>query len=102
MQTAQVSARTLKHASSPAPATDAELVERAAKGDESAFERIMRKNNSSRLFLRMMRSKADSSPLAARSTSSASVAGAGDDACFKVRADTCAVCIYSLSSRQMQ
>src|SRR5688572_24665744 len=54
MQTAQVTARTLKHASLPASATDAELIERAAKGDESAFERIMRKNN--RLLFRTARS----------------------------------------------
>jgi RNA polymerase sigma-70 factor, ECF subfamily len=54
MQTAQASAQTLKHASLPASATDAELVERAAKGDELAFERIMRKNN--RLLFRTARS----------------------------------------------
>ena len=47
-------ARTLKHAPLPAAATDAELVERAANGDESAFERIMRTNN--RLLFRTARS----------------------------------------------
>jgi RNA polymerase sigma-70 factor, ECF subfamily len=54
MQTAQTSARIFKHASLPASATDAELVECAAKGDDSAFERIMRKNN--RLLFRTARS----------------------------------------------
>src|SRR5687768_13095249 len=54
MPPAQTSARTLEHASLPASATDAELVERAAKGDETAFERIMRKNN--RLLFRTARS----------------------------------------------
>jgi RNA polymerase sigma-70 factor (ECF subfamily) len=54
MQTAQTSARRIRDASSPAAATDAELVERAANGDESAFERIMRKNN--RLLFRTARS----------------------------------------------
>ncbi len=50
MQTAQ----SLKHAPLPAGATDAELAERAAKGDESAFERIMRQHN--RLLFRTARS----------------------------------------------
>ena len=50
MQTAQ----TLKHAPLAAAATDAELAERAAKGDESAFERIMRQHN--RLLFRTARS----------------------------------------------
>ncbi len=54
MQTAQASPQALKHASLPASTTDAELVERAAKGDELAFERIMRKNN--RLLFRTARS----------------------------------------------
>ena len=54
MQTAQTSARTFEHTSLLASATDAELVERAANGDESAFERIMRKNN--RLLFRTARS----------------------------------------------
>ena len=54
MQTAQTSARPFEHASLPASATDAELVERAANGDELAFERIMRKNN--RLLFRTARS----------------------------------------------
>ena len=53
MQVAQTSARALKPASLPA-ATDIELVERAANGDESAFERIMRRNN--RLLFRTARS----------------------------------------------
>ena len=50
MQTAQ----SLKHPPLPAGATDAELAERAAKGDESAFERIMRQHN--RLLFRTARS----------------------------------------------
>ena len=54
MQTAQTSARTFEHTSLLASATDAELVERAANGDELAFERIMRKNN--RLLFRTARS----------------------------------------------
>ncbi|MEO8185944.1 MAG: RNA polymerase sigma factor [Burkholderiaceae bacterium] len=54
MRATQTSARTFEHASLPAAATDAELAERAAKGDESAFERIMRKNN--RLLFRTARS----------------------------------------------
>ena len=53
MQVAQTSARALKPAPLPA-ATDIELVERAANGDESAFERIMRRNN--RLLFRTARS----------------------------------------------
>ena len=44
----------MKHASLPASTTDAELVERAAEGDEVAFERIMRRNN--RLLFRTARS----------------------------------------------
>ena len=54
MQTAPTPTRIFQPASLPAAATDAELVERAAKGDESAFERIMRKNN--RLLFRTARS----------------------------------------------
>lgn len=54
MQTAQTSAQFFEHASLLASATDAELVERAANGDELAFERIMRKNN--RLLFRTARS----------------------------------------------
>ena len=54
MQTAPTSAHPYEQASLPAGATDAELVERAAKGDEAAFERIMRKNN--RLLFRTARS----------------------------------------------
>ncbi len=50
MQTAP----TLKLASLPGAATDAELVERAANGDEAAFERIMRQNN--QLLFRTARS----------------------------------------------
>ena len=50
MQTAQ----TLKHAPLPAAATDAELAEHAANGDELAFERIMRNHN--RLLFRTARS----------------------------------------------
>ena len=48
--------RTFRPASAVADCrpTDAELVERAANGDESAFERIMRKNN--RLLFRTARS----------------------------------------------
>ena len=53
MQPAQTLART-HEGSLPATATDAELVERAANGDEAAFERIMRKNN--RLLFRTARS----------------------------------------------
>ena len=54
MQTAPTSTRISQPASLPTAATDAELVERAAKGDDSAFERIMRKNN--RLLFRTARS----------------------------------------------
>jgi len=54
MQAAQTSARTLSHASLPAAATDVELASRAARGDEAAFERIMRKHN--RLLFRTARS----------------------------------------------
>jgi RNA polymerase sigma-70 factor (ECF subfamily) len=54
MPPAQTSARTLEHAPLPASATDAELAQRAANGDETAFERIMRKNN--RLLFRTARS----------------------------------------------
>ena len=54
MQTAPTSTRTFESASLPAAVTDAELIERAANGDEAAFERIMRKNN--RLLFRTARS----------------------------------------------
>ena len=54
MQTAPTSTQMFQPASLPTGATDAELVERAANGDESAFERIMRKNN--RLLFRTARS----------------------------------------------
>lgn len=54
MQAAQTSARTFKPAPLPAAINDAELVERAASGDQSAFERIMRRNN--RLLFRTARS----------------------------------------------
>src|SRR5687768_14857916 len=54
MQTGQTSVPALTPAPSPATTTDAELVERAASGDEFAFERIMRKNN--RLLFRTARS----------------------------------------------
>jgi len=54
MQTAITSTRTFQPAPLPARATDAELVERAASGDQVAFERIMRKNN--RLLFRTARS----------------------------------------------
>ena len=54
MQPAQISARNLEPAPLPASATDAELAHRAASGDETAFERIMRKNN--RLLFRTARS----------------------------------------------
>ena len=54
MQTAPMSTQMFQPASLPTDATDAELVERAPNGDESAFERIMRKNN--RLLFRTARS----------------------------------------------
>ena len=54
MQTAQTSVRAFTPAPLPATTTDAELVERAASGDEFAFERIMRQNN--RLLFRTARS----------------------------------------------
>ena len=64
----------------------------ASSASASVFRMLRAVRNSSRLFLRMMRSKANSSPLAARSTSSASVAEAGNDACFKA----CGGCLCSL------
>ena len=54
MQTAQASALTSRHAAKPAATTDTDLIERAARGDEVAFESIMRRHN--RLLFRTARS----------------------------------------------
>src|SRR5687768_11504729 len=58
--------------------------------------RAVRNNN--RLFLRMMRSNANSSPLAARSTSSASVVVAGEGAGVRAGTEVCPVCMLALLS----
>jgi RNA polymerase sigma-70 factor (ECF subfamily) len=54
MQTAQTSVRTSQRSAVSAATTDAELAERAAFGDEAAFESIMRRHN--RLLFRTARS----------------------------------------------
>jgi RNA polymerase sigma-70 factor (ECF subfamily) len=54
MQTAQASALRSTYAAISAATTDTDLVERAANGDESAFEGIMRRHN--RLLFRTARS----------------------------------------------
>jgi RNA polymerase sigma-70 factor, ECF subfamily len=54
MQTAQTSVRTSQRSAISPATTDAELVERAACGDEAAFESIMRRHN--RLLFRTARS----------------------------------------------
>ena len=54
MQAAQTSARLSARAAASAATTDDELAERAANGDEAAFEAIMRRHN--RLLFRTARS----------------------------------------------
>lgn len=54
MQTAQISVRTSLRPAISAAATDVELVQRAANGDDLAFESIMRRHN--RLLFRTARS----------------------------------------------
>lgn len=54
MQAAQTSVRTSQRPAVSAATTDAELAERAASGDETAFESIMRRHN--RLLFRTARS----------------------------------------------
>lgn len=59
MQAAQTFARVSAGTAAPCPASDHQLIERAANGDEAAFEAIMRRHN--RLLFRTARSilKAD-------------------------------------------